>query len=223
MTCTAGMQPPLGQHLCQKKNATCAFNASCAERSSHAGNHKSKPCCPASARSSAPSGAERGWGGTQSLKEHYALLLSKAQENVPSLNLIVRHNRRGYEVKVQVIGFDMGGTSTDVSRYDGTFEHVLESNTAGVTIQAPQLDINTVAAGGGSRLFYANGIFVVGPESSGAHPGPVCYRKNGYLSVTDANAALGRVVPEYFPRIFGPDENELLDVEGVASLCCRRW
>jgi 5-oxoprolinase (ATP-hydrolysing) len=83
---------------------------------------------------------------------------------------------------VQVIGFDMGGTSTDVSRYDGTFEHVLESTTAGVTIQAPQLDINTVAAGGGSRLFFNNGTFVVGPESAGAEPGParpyaaLCFR-----------------------------------------------
>ena len=119
---------------------------------------------------------------------------------------------------MQVIGFDMGGTSTDVSRYDGSFEHVLESTTAGVTIQAPQLDINTVAAGGGSRLFYNNGVFVVGPESAGAQPGPVCYRKGGHLAVTDANAALGRVVPEYFPKIFGPNEDEMLDVEGVHSL-----
>lgn len=112
----------------------------------------------------------------------------------------------------------MGGTSTDVSRYDGTYEHVLESVTAGVTIQAPQLDINTVAAGGGSRLFYDNGIFKVGPESAGAHPGPVCYRKGGHLAVTDANAALGRVLPEYFPKIFGPNEDQPLDVEGVSWL-----
>ena len=71
----------------------------------------------------------------------------------------------------------MGGTSTDVSRYDGKFEHVFQTNVAGVTIQAPQLDISTVAAGGGSRLFYRSGMFVVGPDSVGAHPGPVCYRK----------------------------------------------
>ena len=76
-----------------------------------------------------------------------------------------------------LIGFDMGGTSTDVSRYAGTLEHVFECTTAGVTIQAPQLDINTVAAGGGSRLFFRSGLFVVGPESAGAHPGPACYRK----------------------------------------------
>ncbi|XP_032466557.1 5-oxoprolinase isoform X4 [Phocoena sinus] len=76
-----------------------------------------------------------------------------------------------------VIGFDMGGTSTDVSRYAGEFEHVFEASTAGVTLQAPQLDINTVAAGGGSRLFFRSGLFVVGPESAGAHPGPACYRK----------------------------------------------
>jgi 5-oxoprolinase (ATP-hydrolysing) len=114
-----------------------------------------------------------------------------------------------------VIGFDMGGTSTDVSRYAGTFEHVFESTTAGVTIQSPQLDINTVAAGGGSRLFFRNGLFVVGPESAGANPGPVCYRKGGPLAVTDANVVLGRVQPHLFPAIFGPSETERLDVEGT--------
>jgi 5-oxoprolinase (ATP-hydrolysing) len=116
---------------------------------------------------------------------------------------------------LNVIGFDMGGTSTDVSRYAGAYEHVFESTTAGVTIQSPQLDINTVAAGGGSRLFYKNGLFVVGPESAGAHPGPVCYRKGGPLTVTDANVFLGRVQPHLFPAIFGPHENEPLDVEGT--------
>lgn len=80
---------------------------------------------------------------------------------------------------------------------------------------SPQLDINTVAAGGGSRLFLKRGMFVVGPESAGAHPGPVCYRKNGYLAVTDANAVLGRVLPQHFPRIFGPNEDEPLDVDGA--------
>ena len=99
-----------------------------------------------------------------------------------------------YKNNLAVIGFDMGGTSTDVSRYAGVFEHVFETNTAGVTIQSPQLDINTVAAGGGSRLFYRNGLFKVGPESAGAHPGPTCYRKNGPLTVTDANVLLGELV-----------------------------
>uniref|UniRef100_A0A915E116 5-oxoprolinase n=1 Tax=Ditylenchus dipsaci TaxID=166011 RepID=A0A915E116_9BILA len=113
--------------------------------------------------------------------------------------------------KEPIIGFDMGGTSTDVSRYDGQFNHVLESITAGVTIQAPQLEINTVAAGGGSRLFFRNGLFVVGPESAGSTPGPICYRKNGYLTVTDANLVLGRIIPEYFPHIFGPTEDQPLD------------
>ena len=114
-----------------------------------------------------------------------------------------------------VIGFDMGGTSTDVSRYDGSLELVFETTTAGVSIQAPQLDINTVAAGGGSRLFLRNGMFFVGPESAGAHPGPVCYRKSGYLAVTDANLVLGRVLPQYFPPIFGPNEDQPLDLEGA--------
>ncbi|KAJ5591763.1 uncharacterized protein N7459_002132 [Penicillium hispanicum] len=114
--------------------------------------------------------------------------------------------------KVPVIGFDMGGTSTDVSRYgSGRYEHVFETTTAGVTIQSPQLDINTVAAGGGSRLFFRNGLFVVGPESAGAHPGPACYRKDGPLTVTDANLFLGRLVPDFFPKIFGPGEDQGLD------------
>uniref|UniRef100_A0A2M4A7B1 Putative oxoprolinase n=1 Tax=Anopheles triannulatus TaxID=58253 RepID=A0A2M4A7B1_9DIPT len=117
----------------------------------------------------------------------------------------------------ELIGFDMGGTSTDVSRFAGTYEHVIESTTAGVTIQAPQLDINTVAAGGGSRLFFRSGLFVVGPESAGAHPGPTCYRKGGPLTVTDANLILGRLLPEYFPAIFGPAENEPLDYEATRA------
>jgi len=132
-------------------------------------------------------------------------------------------NENSSSAIMPVIGFDMGGTSTDVSRYDGSLELVFETTTAGVAIQAPQLDINTVAAGGGSRLFLRNGMFYVGPESAGAHPGPVCYRKNGYLAVTDANLVLGRVIPEYFPSIFGPNEDEPLDLEGsklaFAKLC----
>ncbi|KAJ0022992.1 hypothetical protein NQD34_015126 [Periophthalmus magnuspinnatus] len=115
--------------------------------------------------------------------------------------------------KKPIIGFDMGGTSTDVSRYAGQYEHVFEATTAGVTLQAPQLDINTVAAGGGSRLFFRSGMFVVGPESAGAHPGPACYRKGGPLTVTDANLALGRLLPSFFPKIFGPGENEPLSLE----------
>jgi len=115
-----------------------------------------------------------------------------------------------------VIGFDMGGTSTDVSRYGGEYEIVHETETAGVRIQAPQLNINTVAAGGGSRLFFKNGMFVVGPESAGAHPGPVCYRKNGHLAVTDANLLLGRIQPQFFPCIFGENEDQPLDREAAA-------
>ncbi len=118
---------------------------------------------------------------------------------------------------LQVIGFDMGGTSTDVSRFGGEYELVHETETAGVRIQAPQLHIKTVAAGGGSRLFYVNGMFKVGPESAGAHPGPVCYRKNGHLALTDANLVLGRIQPEDFPPIFGPGKDQPLDREGARS------
>jgi 5-oxoprolinase (ATP-hydrolysing) len=116
-----------------------------------------------------------------------------------------------------VIGFDMGGTSTDVSRYDGKFEHTFENTVAGVTVMAPQLDINTVAADGGSILSWKNGMFTVGPESAGAHPGPACYRKGGPLTTTDANLFLGRLLPDSFPRIFGPNEDECLDVEITRS------
>ncbi|KAL7124304.1 hypothetical protein ABFS83_14G039700 [Erythranthe nasuta] len=118
----------------------------------------------------------------------------------------------GVETEKPLIGFDMGGTSTDVSRYAGSYEHVIETQISGAIIQAPQLEINTVAAGGGSKLKFQFGAFRVGPESVGAHPGPVCYRKGGELAVTDANLILGYVIPDYFPSIFGPSEDQPLDI-----------
>ncbi|EGO22924.1 hypothetical protein SERLADRAFT_416478 [Serpula lacrymans var. lacrymans S7.9] len=117
------------------------------------------------------------------------------------------------EKKYPIIGLDVGGTSTDVSRFDGRYEIVYETTTAGVTIQSPQLDINTVAAGGGSCLTFRNGLFLAGPESAGAQPGPACYRKGGPLAVTDANLLLGRLIPDFFPKIFGKSEKEPLDAE----------
>ncbi|KAF8197074.1 Hydantoinase/oxoprolinase-domain-containing protein [Pholiota molesta] len=119
--------------------------------------------------------------------------------------------------KHPIIGLDVGGTSTDVSRFDGRYEVVYETTTAGVTIQSPQLDINTVAAGGGSCLTFRNGLFLAGPESAGAQPGPACYRKGGPLAVTDANLLLGRLIPDYFPKIFGKSEKEPLDIEASRS------
>ncbi|MBT3923987.1 MAG: 5-oxoprolinase [Nitrospina sp.] len=107
-----------------------------------------------------------------------------------------------------VIGFDMGGTSTDVSRFDGNYEWLFESEGNLV----PQLNIHTVAAGGGSRLLFENGMFQVGPSSSGAWPGPACYRNGGPLSLTDANLVLGRIVPEQFPCLFGENEDQPLSV-----------
>ncbi len=103
-----------------------------------------------------------------------------------------------------VIGFDMGGTSTDVSHFAGTYERVTESEVAGTRLQVPMLDIHTVAAGGGSILRVVDGRFRVGPESAGAHPGPACYRRGGPATVTDANVVLGRVSPAHFPAVFGP-------------------
>ncbi|RDX50719.1 5-oxoprolinase [Lentinus brumalis] len=121
------------------------------------------------------------------------------------------------EKKIPIIGIDVGGTSTDVSRFAGRYEVVYETTTAGVTIQSPQLDINTVAAGGGSCLTFRNGLFLAGPASAGAEPGPACYRKGGPLAVTDANLVLGRLVPDYFPNIFGKTEKEPLDIEASRS------
>lgn len=120
---------------------------------------------------------------------------------------------------VPLIGFDMGGTSTDVSRFgDNKLEHVFETTTAGIIIQSPQLDIHTVAAGGSSILSWENGLFKVGPGSATADPGPAAYRKGGPLTITDANLFLGRLVPEFFPKIFGPNEDETLDLEATALL-----
>lgn len=121
----------------------------------------------------------------------------------------------GLETEKPLIGFDMGGTSTDVSRYAGSYEQVLETQISGAIIQAPQLDISTVAAGGGSKLKFQFGAFRVGPESVGAHPGPVCYRKGGELAVTDANLVLGFVIPDHFPSIFGPNEDQPLDIKAT--------
>lgn len=116
------------------------------------------------------------------------------------------------------LGLDMGGTSTDVCRYSGRYEHVFSNIVSEVHLTTPQLDISTVAAGGGSMLFWENGMFKVGPQSAGANPGPACYRKGGPLTITDANVFTGRLLPEYFPSIFGPNQNEGLDVEAPKTL-----
>lgn len=118
----------------------------------------------------------------------------------------------------QIIGFDMGGTSTDVAHFDGAYERAFETEVAGVRVRAPMMLIHTVAAGGGSILHYEAGRFRVGPDSAGADPGPACYRNGGPLAVTDANVMLGKLNPDYFPAIFGPDQNQPLDVERVRAL-----
>lgn len=115
----------------------------------------------------------------------------------------------------KIISFDMGGTSTDVAHYDTEFEKDFETEIAGVRVRAPMMKIHTVAAGGGSLLTYDGARFRVGPESAGANPGPASYRQGGPLTVTDANVMLGRLKPEFFPAIFGPDQNESLDIEVV--------
>ncbi|NJP69018.1 hydantoinase B/oxoprolinase family protein, partial [Streptomyces spiramenti] len=118
----------------------------------------------------------------------------------------------GYD---RVIGFDMGGTSTDVSHYAGELERVLGAQVAGVRMRAPMMDIHTVAAGGGSVLHFDGARYRVGPDSAGADPGPAAYRRGGPLTVTDANVMLGRVQPAHFPHVFGPDGDEPLDAATV--------
>ena len=115
----------------------------------------------------------------------------------------------------RVIGFDMGGTSTDVAHFAGAFEREFETEVAGVRMRAPMMLIHTVAAGGGSILHFDGARFRVGPDSAGANPGPKCYRLGGPLAVTDANVMVGKLMPEFFPHIFGPDQNQPLDVEAV--------
>ncbi|MFK0111877.1 hydantoinase B/oxoprolinase family protein [Streptomyces sp. NPDC091217] len=111
----------------------------------------------------------------------------------------------------RVIGFDMGGTSTDVSHFAGAYERVFTTQIAGVRLRSPMLDIHTVAAGGGSVLHFDGSRYRVGPDSAGADPGPACYRGGGPLAVTDANVMLGRIQPAHFPRVFGPDGDQPLD------------
>ena len=117
----------------------------------------------------------------------------------------------------KVIGFDMGGTSTDVSHYAGELERVFDTQVAGVRVRAPMLSIHTVAAGGGSILSFDGGRLRVGPESAGANPGPACYRRGGPLTTTDANVMLGRIQPTHFPSVFGPHADQPIDAGIVRS------
>ena len=115
----------------------------------------------------------------------------------------------------RLIGFDMGGTSTDVSHFDGEYERAFETEVAGVRMRAPMMLIHTVAAGGGSILHFDGARFRVGPDSAGANPGPACYRRNGPLAVTDANVMAGKLMPDFFPKIFGPHQDQPLDGAAV--------
>ena len=117
----------------------------------------------------------------------------------------------------RIIGFDMGGTSTDVALYAGAFERAFETAVAGVRMRAPMMAINTVAAGGGSILHFDGARFRVGPDSAGADPGPACYRHDGPLTVTDANVCVGKIQPAHFPAIFGPNGDQPLDADVVRT------
>ncbi|ABA56904.1 5-oxoprolinase (ATP-hydrolyzing) [Nitrosococcus oceani ATCC 19707] len=111
----------------------------------------------------------------------------------------------------KIISFDMGGTSTDVAHYDGEYERVFETEVAGVRMRAPMMRIHTVAAGGGSICQFDGARFRVGPQSAGANPGPACYRRGGPLTITDCNVMVGKIQPEYFPEVFGPNQNQPID------------
>ncbi|HIK42579.1 hydantoinase B/oxoprolinase family protein, partial [Thermoleptolyngbya sp. M55_K2018_002] len=115
----------------------------------------------------------------------------------------------------KIIGFDMGGTSTDVSHFSGEYERTFETEVAGVRLRAPMMAIHTVAAGGGSICQFDGARYRVGPASAGAHPGPACYRKGGPLTVTDCNVMLGKIQPQFFPAVFGPEGNLPLDADVV--------
>jgi 5-oxoprolinase (ATP-hydrolysing) len=117
----------------------------------------------------------------------------------------------------RIIGFDMGGTSTDVSHYAGELEREFETRVAGVRMRAPMMSIHTVAAGGGSILHFDGSRYRVGPDSAGANPGPACYRRGGPLTVTDANVMLGKIQPAHFPKVFGADGKQSLDPETVRT------
>ena len=117
----------------------------------------------------------------------------------------------------RIISFDMGGTSTDVAHYDGAYERAFETEVAGVRMRAPMMMIHTVAAGGGSICSFDGARYRVGPESAGADPGPACYRRGGPLCVTDCNVLLGKLQPEFFPRVFGPRQDEALDRDVVVE------
>jgi 5-oxoprolinase (ATP-hydrolysing) len=117
----------------------------------------------------------------------------------------------------RLIGFDMGGTSTDVTHFNGTLERSFETEVAGVRMRAPMLHIRTIAAGGGSILKFEDGRFQVGPQSAGANPGPASYRRGGPLAVTDCNVFLGKLQPQHFPKVFGPNGREPLDVAATQA------
>ncbi len=128
------------------------------------------------------------------------------------IGMVQTASRAGFR---KVIGFDMGGTSTDVSHYDGEYERTFETLVAGVRMRAPMMHIHTVAAGGGSILHFDGARFRVGPDSAGADPGPACYQRGGPLTVTDCNVMLGKLQAAFFPAVFGPNADQALDVQIV--------
>ena len=120
----------------------------------------------------------------------------------------------------KLIGFDMGGTSTDVSHFAGEFERAFDTEVGGVRVRAPMMSIHSIAAGGGSIVRFDGARLRVGPESAGANPGPASYRRGGPLTVTDANVLLGRIQPRFFPRVFGPAAERIIGCRDRCAAIC---
>src|SRR5258708_1489616 len=150
-------------------------------------------------------GGGGGWGGKEGLLPGPAGGVVGAVETARQAGL------------AKIIGFDMGGPSTDVSHFDGEFERAFETQVAGVRLRAPMMRIHTVAAGGGSILHYDGSRFRVGPDSAGANPGPACYRRGGPLTVTDCNVMLGKLQASFFPHVFGPRADQPIDTDVVRA------
>jgi 5-oxoprolinase (ATP-hydrolysing) len=151
------------------------------------------------------------------LAEAHAFQGKDAILSGPAGGIVGAARTAGMAGLTDIIGFDMGGTSTDVALYAGGFERAFETEVAGVRMRAPMMAINTVAAGGGSILHFDGARLRVGPDSAGANPGPACYRRGGPLAVTDANVCVGKIQPKHFPAIFGPGGNEPLDADVVRT------
>src|SRR4051794_12043406 len=202
------------------------------EGASRGGVKRSKKITPTRRTWSGDLPPPGGGGERAALAEHIRLMFMMSSGGLTAAELfqgkdailsgpaggVVGMAQTGHEAGFsRLIGFDMGGTSTDVSHYDGEYERAFETEVAGVRMRAPMMLIHTVAAGGGSILHFDGARFRVGPDSAGANPGPKCYRRGGPLAVTDANVMAGKLMSDFFPKIFGSNQDQPLDADAVKA------